>query len=398
MKKIKTLAEILGILIFAYISNCQTFTDSNVPLAEANNNFAMRFYSELAKSEKGNLFFSPFSIFCAFGMVYEGANNRTAEEIRNVFYFPIDEKKRLDGFLSFYNRMNEKRSSCVMKLANAYWLQNDFCLLQSYSKMIEKYHRAESYQVDFIKMPKVALNKINRWAERKTEGKIKKFLNEGDIDSGTRLVLTNAIYFKGRWLIQFDKNETKPDDFWLDKKKSVKVQMMQLIDKEFPYAETEDFQIIKLPYECQNLSILILLPKDTILPVEIISKNLDEYQKLMRKQKVDVFLPRLKVELTIDLLQVLKNLGINSAFNPQLADFSKMTGNKDLFISKAIQKSYLEVNEEGSEAAAVTGVVMKITAVKPETKKVFRADHPFLFFIIEEDSNLVLFAGKISNP
>ncbi|MCM8829170.1 MAG: serpin family protein, partial [Candidatus Omnitrophica bacterium] len=236
------------------------------------------------------------------------------------------------------------------------------------------------------------------WAERKTEGKIKKFLNEGDIDSGTRLVLTNAIYFKGRWLIQFDKNETKPDDFWLDKKKSVKVQMMQLIDKEFPYAETEDFQIIKLPYECQNLSILILLPKDTVSPVEIISKNLDEYQKLMRKQKVDVFLPRLKVELTIDLLQVLKNLGINSAFNPQLADFSKMTGNKDLFISKAIQKSYLEVNEEGSEAAAVTGVVMKITAVKPETKKVFRADHPFLFFIIEENSNLVLFAGKISNP
>ncbi|MCM8816932.1 MAG: serpin family protein [Candidatus Omnitrophica bacterium] len=367
-------------------------------VVEANNQFSLNFLYEVEKGTTGNIFFSPFSIINAFGMVYEGANSKTAEEIKRVFHLSPVEEDRLKGFLILNDLLTFEKSNCKLNISNAYWVQENYRLLKNYTEKIEKYYKGEAYNVNFIKEPEKAAARINQWADKKTQGKIKKFLEEGDVNRDTRIVLTNAVYFKGIWQFQFDKKATRLDDFWLDDRRSTKVQMMQLLDKEFPYAETQDFQIIKLPYECQNLAILILLPKHTKQTKRITETDLNEYQKLLKKQKIDVFLPRFKVESTIDLSGVLKNLGINTAFNPEFADFSRMTGNKDLFISKAIQKSYIEVNEEGTEAAAVTGIVMKITAARPEIKKVFRADHPFLFFIIEETSGLILFAGKIHQP
>ncbi|MCX7706133.1 MAG: serpin family protein [bacterium] len=393
----KKIAAII-FLIFT-LASAQTGPQNYLSVVKASNKFSSNFFSEIGK-QKGNIFFSPYSIFDAFGMAYEGADGITAIEIRKVFNFPASESDRLNAMLALQTILKTDKRDCELNISNAYWVQEDFYLMKTFTDKIQRYYDCEAKQVNFIKNPADAINKINQWAEKKTKNKIKKFINEGDINQDTRLVLTNAIYFKGIWKIQFDRNTTKLDNFWTEKNKSIKVPMMQLLDKEFPYAETETFQIIKLPYKCGNLSMLILLPKN--IDINILEtfaiENFEEYQKTLTQQKVDVFIPRFKIESTIDLSQALKKLGIKSAFSPEMADFSKITGNKDLFISKAIQKSYIEVNEEGTEAAAVTGIVMNITSAMPETKKIFRADHPFLFFIIEEKTGLVLFAGRLVQP
>jgi serpin B len=272
--------------------------------------------------------------------------------------------------------------------------------LKTYTDLIKKYYYAEAYNVDFLTKPGQSIDRINEWAEEKTAGKIRKFLNYGDVDSNTRLILTNAVYFKGFWQTQFDKKLTTPDDFHIDKTRSIRVQMMQQCNKEFPYYEDENFQIVKIPYECKNLSMLILLPRkiDSEIPKIPDYETLKTFYKALVNQKLDLYLPKFKIEATYDLVKPLRNLGLKSAFNPMSADFSGITGSRDLFISKAIQKSFVEVNEEGTEAAAVTGIVMRITAARPDVKKIFKADHPFIFLIIEENTGLIVFAGKVVQP
>jgi serpin B len=364
-------------------------------IAEANNKFTFDFYSQL--NHKQNLFFSPASIISAFGMAYEGADGKTAKEIKSVFCFPDDETRH-NSFQVLSTLLNKKDANCNLSIANAFWVQKNFQLLDSYIKTLTHYYNGESYNLDFITQPEQAVKKINQWAEKKTNDKIKNLLNISDINQMTRIILTNAVYFKGIWQFQFDKKATVEDDFKVNKNKTIKVKMMQLLNKEFPYTEDENFQVIKIPYACKNLSMIIVLPKEN----EVEKNQLDfryftRLQKNLNLQKVDIFVPKFKIESTYDLIPPLKNLGITTAFTP-LADFSKITGNNDLFISKAIQKTYVDVNEEGTEAAAVTGIVMNVTAVRPETKKIFRADHPFLFFIIEENSSIILFAGKVTEP
>ncbi len=280
MKKITSAISIIG--LFFCLSD-QAYPDSAASIAEANNKFSMRFYSRITEAGKGNQFFSPFSILCAFGMVYEGANGKTAEEIRSVFFLPSEKDERLNGFLSINSLLNERKDGCTLRSANAYWVQKNYHILESYSQLIKKYYRGESFDLDFLSAPDEALNKINNWVDKKTEGKIKKLVSDSDINVQTRLILTNAIYFKGMWKIPFDRKATEPDDFWISKNNSVKVQMMQLVDREFPYAETEEFQIIKIPYQCQNLSMLIILPKKN----ESSILNSITYEKLVEMAAID---------------------------------------------------------------------------------------------------------------
>ncbi|MGB9643391.1 MAG: serpin family protein, partial [Candidatus Ratteibacteria bacterium] len=309
-------------------------------------------------------------------------------------------EKRLNGLLSLNNLLNERKQSCALKLENAYWVQENFNLLKTYTDIIKKYYQAEAYNVDFITKEKQSIDRINEWTEEKTAGKIRELLNYGDVDSSTRLIITNAVYFKGFWQTQFDKQLTTPDNFYVNKNRSIKVQMMQQHNKEFPYYEDENFQVVKIPYECKNLSMLILLPgkTDSEIPKIPDYETLKIYYKSLATQKLDLYLPKFRIEVTYDLVKPLRNLGLKSAFDPLAADFSGITGNKALFISKAIQKSFVEVNEEGTEAAAATGIIMKITAARPEVKKIFKADHPFIFFIIEENTGLIVFAGKVVQP
>jgi len=233
--------------------------------------------------------------------------------------------------------------------------------------------------------------------ETQTKNKIKDLIPLGAIDDYTRLVLTNAVYFKGDWVLKFDKKKTKEADFKVSPEKTVKVQMMSLTgDKaKFNYAETEQLQILEMPYEGDELSMLVILPKENLESIDINNKKLDELRGMLSERKISVYMPKFKFETKYFMSDDLKEMGMPTAFT-SLADFSGMTGKKDLFISKVIHQAFVEVNEEGTEAAAATAVIMaKSIAFK---SNIFIADHPFMFIIQQKATGNILFMGRVVDP
>ena len=224
----------------------------------------------------------------------------------------------------------------------------------------------------------------------KTNDKIKELIKPGVLDAMTRLVLTNAIYFKGDWASQFDPDKTEEADFFITGRKTVKAELMyQKVD--FKYAETDDMQILELPYKDDDLSMIVLLPKETggmdRLEEGLTSANFSKWLKMLRERKTIVYLPKFKLTCEYGLSGTLGKMGMPEAFSGN-ADFSGMTGRRDLFISEVVHKAFVEVNEEGTEAAAATGIVMKMTAM-PAPPPVFRADRPFVFMIKDRFMNFV---------
>jgi serpin B len=254
--------------------------------------------------------------------------------------------------------------------------------------------------VDFITATENARKTINAWVEKKTNGKIKDLISPGVLDSMTRLVLTNAIYFKGNWAKQFKENRTQDAPFTLADGKKIEVAMMNQ-KAEFGYMETDTFQALELPYVDEELSMVILLPKeiDALNEFEkaLTTENLNQRLAEIHKCEVVVFVPKFKTTSQFSLADVLKSMGMKDAFSSD-ADFSGINGKRDLFISAVIHKAFVEVNEEGTEAAAATGVVMRLTSVGPAAIPVFRADHPFLFLIRDNLSGSILFIGRVVNP
>ncbi|MCX6708831.1 MAG: serpin family protein [Candidatus Woesearchaeota archaeon] len=360
-------------------------------VVSANNQFAFELFSRLDKSN--NVFFSPYSISTALAMTFEGARGRTAEEMQSVFHFPEDSVRR-PGFASIYNDLNRKDKKYALNTANALWAQKDFGFLPDYMSVVEKYYSGKSTNVDFVNAPEQSRVTINDWVEQQTKNKIKDLLPASPpvINPLTRLVLTNAIYFKGDWLFQFDKRKTQEADFKVSPDKAVKVQMMGLSDEEFNYADMGDLQAIELPYAGKELSMLVLLPDD-INSFELSAEYLKMLKNNMRKSEIPVYLPKFKLETKYFLSEDLKAMGMPTAFDMD-ADFSGMTGTDDLFISSVIHQAFVEVNEEGTEAAAATAVIMELKAVMI---KPFRADHPFIF-LIQDKNNNILFLGRVVNP
>ncbi|GAI76663.1 unnamed protein product, partial [marine sediment metagenome] len=255
-------------------------------------------------------------------------------------------------------------------------------------------------EVDFAGATETARKTINAWVEKKTKDKIKELLKPGVLNRLTRLVLTNAIYFKGNWDSQFEKARTQPAPFTLTDGKKVNVPMMNQTEK-FKYTEAESFQALELPYVDNELSMVILLPKETDglsdFEKTLTAGNLSEWLGKLRKRKVIVSVPKFRMTSQFSLAAVLKSMGMTDAFVPDAADFSGMNGKRDLFISAVIHKAYVEVNEEGTEAAAATGVVIGVTSM-PARPPVFRADHPFLFLIRDNRTGSILFIGRVMNP
>ncbi|MEM2930170.1 MAG: serpin family protein [Thermoproteota archaeon] len=368
-------------------------------VVRANNQFAFKLYFELVKTEAGNVFYSPYSIFSALAMTYEGARGETAEEMKTVFNFPENSVLR-PNFAAIYNRINKAAEEYVLRTGNALWIQKDYPFLEEYLKTVEKYYGGKAAVLDFIHETEKSRETINAFIEEQTNHKIKDLIPPGVLDELTRLVLTNAIYFKGDWKIAFNESLTMEEDFWITPERSVKVQMMHMHPNEtvrFNYADTGDLQIIELPYKGGNVSMLIILPKnieaaESSLTVE----KLEEYRAQMKKEKLDeICLPKFELETKYFMRETLSSLGMPTAFTGA-ADFSGMTGGRDLFISQVIHQAYVKVDEKGTEAAAATAVIMKLTAI-PETK-VFRADRPFIFIIQENETGAILFMGRISDP
>ncbi len=384
-------------------------------IVEGNNKFALELFAKL-QIAKGNLFFSPYSISTALAMVHAGARNETESQMAGVLHFPVSADRRTDSssrplsdrqqfassFGNIIKDLNNRgqKGSYTLTVANALWGQKDYGFLEEFLELIETSYDGRLNEVDFVRAAETARKTINAWVEKKTNNKIKKLISEGVLDSMTRLVLTNAIYFKGNWARQFKENRTKDAPFTLSDGRKIDVAMMNQ-KAEFGYMETDTFQALELPYVDDELSMVILLPKkyDTLDEFEktLTPDNLTQWLAKIHKREVVVFVPKFKMTSQFSMATVLKSMGMKDAFSSN-ADFSGINGKRDLFISAVIHKAYVEVNEEGTEAAAATGVVMRLTSIGPAPIPVFRADHPFLFLIRDNLTGSILFIGRVANP
>ncbi|MGB3477525.1 MAG: serpin family protein [bacterium] len=392
----------------ASVKNRSTLDDTGTTkegvnaVVNANNQLAFELYSRFNEESKdSNIFFSPYSISIALTMTYEGAKGQTAKEMQSVLHIPEDANVRRANVARIYNKINKKDKKYKLSTANALWAQKDYSFLKEYTDNVEKYYGGKVTNLDFIRESEKSRQIINKWVEDQTNNKIKDLIPQGVLNAYTRLVLTNAIYFKGTWVKQFDEKDTKEDDFRIDSSNTVKVPMMRLIgnDVKFNYAETDEIQILEMSYHGKDVSMLIILPKGNDLAnieKSITLEKLSEWKNMLNEQRVDIFIPKFKFETKYFMAKALSDMGMPTAFG-STADFSGMDGTRDLFIQNVIHQAFVEVNEEGTEAAAATGVVMGLTSVGPRIP-IFRADHPFIFIIQEIETGNILFLGRVSDP
>jgi serpin B len=386
----------------------QNLTDERV-VVEANNRFALDLYKNLIRepdNAKSNLFFSPFSISSALAITYEGARGGTADEIRSVFHFPLGDAARRQGFREIFAGINQP-GGYILSTANALWAEKTYRFLTGYVEEAQRDYSANATGLDFAGMPDASRMIINQWVADRTNQKIQDLLPAGSIDSLTRLVITNAVYFKGTWMKQFDRNKTKAGDFRVSPGETVQVQMMEMADRGsmFGYNETGSLQALELPYEAGNgraLSMLVILPKDDDLAAvgdTLDPQHLSDLTGSLRYQRVNVYLPRFTLKTRYSLSGTLETMGIHSAFDPGSADFSGMDGTRNLSITGIYHQAFVDVNEEGTEAAAATAVVVGLATARQEPPvPEFRADHPFIFLIRDDETGAILFLGRVTSP
>lgn len=406
--KVFTVAAILVILLSGCVepgSKLKPNADDSMATVEGlnetvqgNNQFALDVYNKFTE-EEGNVFFSPWSISTALAMTYEGARGKTAEEMQSVLQFPADGEVRMPSFARLYNILNTGEKPYKLHTANALWAQKDYKFLPEYTDAVEKYYVGKVTNLDFKENTENSRLTINNWVEEQTNDKIKDLIPQGVINQLTRLVLTNAIYFKGSWALQFDEEDTKEEDFKLDNGGTVKAKMMRQFGEEFNYAETDELQILEMPYKGDELSMIVLLPKEGFQEnlERLDAEKLQELRESLVNKEVEVYIPKFKFETKYFMVETLKEMGMPTAFT-EAADFSGIDGTGDLAISNVIHQAFVEVNEEGTEAAAATAVVVGITSIDPKEIPEFRADHPFTFVIQERKTGSILFLGKVANP
>lgn len=370
------------------------------PTPAANSAFGCELYAKL-RAEKGNVFLSPFSIETALAMTAVGAKGKTLKEMQAVLHLP-DADKATAGFktlLATLNGEGKKDRGFELSVANALWGMKGFPWRKEYLTATQESFGAGLVEVDFKDEP-TARTTINDWVEGHTNKKIKDLIPQGVLDAATRMVLTNAVYFKGKWELEFDKKKTKDGPFTLADGTKADVPLMHKT-ADLMFTETDDVQAVELGYKGGETSMTVLLPKkaDGLAGVEkgLSADALDTLHKGMRTQEVVLTLPRFKAETKYELNAPLVALGMTDAFTGK-ADFTGMhTSPETLYISAVLHKAFVEVNEEGTEAAAATGVIVKATSVPPPPK-VFKADRPFLFVIRHTPTNTVLFLGRCEKP
>lgn len=377
--------------------------------AASNNAFAYDIYKQASedKPEK-NIFFSPYSIYTALGMAFAGAKRDTEEQMQKALYFNPDPMSQHSSFMTMSEQLNGigKRGKAELSVANGLFQAKAYeqLLLAEYQQILKKFYASELYSLDFEDAEGSA-NYINDWVLEHTNKRIKDLVNEQHIRSSNNgMVLVNAIFFKANWLKQFNPKNTDILDFYPHPEKSIPVNMMHAKDY-YAYAELQDMQVIELPYDEEELSMLVFLPKDKGGKIpNIDDKILDQAINSLKKQEVRLWLPRFTLELELGgIPKMLQNMGMTDAFSETYADFTGIRDPKagaDLFIKDILHKAFIEVNEEGTEAAAATSIIMatKASAVPEEMPIIFNADHPFLYMILHKPSQSILFMGKLSDP
>lgn len=378
---------------------------------DSNTAFALDLYQKL-KEQPGNLFFSPYSISSSLAMTYPGARGQTANEMANVLHFNPAQTNLPASFAGLAVRMNmlQRWNRITLLTANSLWGQRDYPFTEPYLNLIRQFYHADARQVDFVHAPSAAADEINAWVVRNTKEKIQGAVNPSQFNDLTRLVLCNAIYFKGKWQHQFKVSDTKPGDFHVTTNETVTVPMM-CQKTQFKIASSDDYSVdlLELPYVGTDLSMIILLPQIDYLPPDVENPGLPDLEKKFTPEnlhkwlaKLDhanlhkawVMMPRFTTRQSLDLVDELKALGMKSAFDMNTANFSGMDGTTNLSISDVIHKAYVKVDESGTEAAAVT---VQVYMARSSAGR-FIVDHPFIFLIRENGSGSILFVGRIVDP
>lgn len=416
---LKYCAGFLGaaVLLWTIVANLPatpipfTVTPEVKSTVDGNTAFALDLYQKL-KDWPGNLFFSPYSISTSLAMTYAGARGRTESEMAKALHFNLAQTNLPAAFGALGARMNriQRWNRITLMTANSLWCQQDYQFTDAFLNLIHKYYDAEARQVDFKHSPQAASSEINQWVERKTKGKIKDVVEPGQFTDLTRLVLCNAIYFKGKWLNQFKVSNTKPAPFHVTTNETVTVPMMyQHSQFKVAYSDDRAVELLELPYSGRDLSMVILLPEVEFSLPDVEQPGLpDLEQKLTAENlhawlakldqanphKTSVWLPRFTTTQSLQLAKELKSLGMVSAFDENTANFSGMDGAANLLISDVIHKAFVEVNESGTEVAAVTLTMARSSSMAGR----FTVDHPFIFLIRENGSGSILFLGRIVDP
>ncbi|XP_026800447.2 leukocyte elastase inhibitor isoform X1 [Pangasianodon hypophthalmus] len=376
-------------------------------LSRANSAFALDLYRAItADSPGGNLFFSPLSISAALSMVYLGARGTTAEEMAKVLSLSSIPDVHTH-FRTLNSAINSPKASYILRLANRLYGEKTFNFLSEYVDSTQKLYQADMQAVDFIGSAEESRKLINHWVEEKTENKIKDVLQPGMVTAMTRLALVNAIYFKGKWKHVFDTENTKEMPFKINQNETKPVQMMHQTKKFlFNYIDEYRLQVLDLPYVEEELSMVVLLPQeseDGSDPLQKLESELtvDKLLEWTNQEKMDrwtdivVHLPKFKLEEQYSLKDILNKMGMSSLFQPSAADLTGMSSEGGLFVSSVAHKAFVEVNEEGTEAAAATVVMVALCMAREEH---FMADHPFLFFIRHNPTKSILFFGRFRGP
>ncbi|MCC7156781.1 MAG: serpin family protein [Bryobacterales bacterium] len=371
------------------------------PAAAANaiNRFGLALHKVLPKPTE-NLVYSPFSVAAAMSMTLAGARGRTASEIASALSLQHPDTIHADLKDLMAGLITGAGSSDKLAIANALWPQQGANILTPFLETVRQNYQAESKALDFQRAAEPSRQEINRWVADHTAGKILDLLGPGTITPLTRLVLTNAIYFKGSWASAFDPTRTSDEPFYLNGGSTVSTPMMHR-DGRYAYSANGDMQVLELPYKDGRLSMVIVLPakKDGLAKLEsqLTDENLRKWAAAGPARTVHVALPKFKLGSAFSLNDALRQIGIRDAFS-DAADFSGINGQKNLSLTAVVHKAMIEVNEQGTEAAAATGAVIGLTSTMRPEPDVFRADHPFLYLIRDRKTNCLLFAGRVVNP
>ena len=371
--------------------------------AERAGTIALKFHQKAA-SRSGNLFFSPYSLYSAFAMVYDGARGQTIAQMAGVFGFPMLRGDLRRDVALLRDQLAKSAGDSEFNQANAFWYQKDYEFLPEYMDALKSDYAAAAVASDFNKDPEAVRLAANAWTEKQTKGKIKDLFAASSFSPETRLALVNAVYFKGKWKEQFDKKATREQDFTLLSGKKIKAPLMESSGEiGVGYYEDSFLQAAALPYAGGDLEMLVILPKPgkNFLETEkgLTAEKFSKVRSGLAEKEVKVFLPRFRLADDWDLAPALSALGMPQPFAYPGADFRGMNGRKDLFVQKAVQKAFAEVNEEGTEAAAATGIAMMPgSAMSPGQPVEFRADRPFVFLIQDSRTGLILFMGRLADP
>ena len=377
-----------------------------VSLVDGDSAFAFELYQSL-KEKDGNLFYSPHSISLALAMTYAGARSETAQQMADTLHFTLPQERLHPAFNSLALELGKRGQGAQGKdgegfrlnIVNAIWGQDGYNFQPAFLDVLAENYGAGLRIMDFIKETEKSRITINQWVSDQTEDRIKDLIPQGAINELTRLVLTNAVYFNAAWQHQFNKNQTEDGQFHLLDGKQVTVPMMRQTES-FGYIKGEGYQAIELPYDGNELSMVVLLPEAgqfKAFEEDLQTQRVSDIINSLRGSRVDLTMPRFEFDSEFSLKDTLAKMGMPVAFTDS-ADFSGMTGKRELSISDVIHKPFVSVDETGTEAAAATAVIVGVTSAPVEPPVALTIDRPFIFLIRDIETGAVIFVGRVTNP